>query len=92
MEVKEYLPIGSVVQLKDGTKKLMIFGIIQSDQGDDDSQEYDYISVPYPEGNMGQDYQFLFNHEDIETVVTRGYEDYERSDLVSKLEEYFAKE
>lgn len=69
-----FLPIGTVVMLKNGTKKLMVFGIIQSVQENPD-QEYDYIGVPYPEGNMGQDYQYLFNHADVEQVFFRGFED-----------------
>lgn len=88
MDVNNYLPIGSIVLLKDGNKKLMIFGIIQSDQDESESQEYDYIGVPYPEGNMGQDYQYLFNHQDVDKIVNRGYEDLEREDFLKKLEDY----
>ena len=66
MEVKNLLPIGSVVLLKDGTKRLMIFGIKQTDNST--NIEYDYIGVLYPEGNIGENGQFLFNHEDIQNV------------------------
>ena len=27
-------------------------------------KEFDYVSVPYPQGNLGQGMTFLFNHED----------------------------
>ena len=33
MKVKDLLPIGSVVLLKDGEKRLMINGIMQTDAG-----------------------------------------------------------
>lgn len=89
MNTNYYLPIGSIVLLKGGTKKLMIFGIMQSDQSDALSEEYDYIAVPYPEGNMGQEYQYLFNADDIATVVSHGYEDTERTEFLNKLDEYF---
>lgn len=41
-KIKELLPIGTVVSLKNGTKKLMVFGILQSIQEQSD-KEYDYI-------------------------------------------------
>lgn len=45
-------------------------------------EEYDYIGVPYPEGNVGTECQFVFNHENIETVFFRGYEDIERQEFI----------
>ena len=61
MEIKELLPIGSVVLLKEGKKKLMTFGVKQTDANT--KKEYDYIGVLYPEGNIGDGGQFLFNHD-----------------------------
>ena len=87
-KIKELLPIGTVVSLKNGTKKLMVFGIIQSIQEQSD-KEYDYIGVPYPEGHMGQDYQYLFNHDDVETVYFRGFEDVERQEFIYNLTEFY---
>lgn len=88
-DIREFLPIGTVVVLKNGTKKLMIFGIIQSN-AEDPGEEYDYIGVPYPEGNMGQDYQYLFYHNDIEEIFFKGYEDVERQEFIENLEEFYA--
>lgn len=89
--VNDFLPIGSVVMLKEGEKRLMVFGILQENL-EDASESYDYIGVPYPEGNMGDDYQYLFNHEDIETVYCRGYEDEERAEFMKNLGAYLANE
>lgn len=86
--IESFLPVGSVVTLKEGTKKLMIFGIIQSIQGSDE-KEYDYIGVPYPEGNIGQEYQYLFNHSDIEAIHFRGFEDVERQEFIFNLAEFY---
>ncbi len=83
-----YLPIGSVVRLKNGEKRLMIFGIIQSEV-DNPKNQYDYIGVPYPEGNMGDEYQYLFYHEDIEELHFKGFEDIERQIFINKLIEHF---
>ena len=89
--IKELLPIGSVVLLEGGEKRLMIFGVKQTDTLEDStSNEYDYIGVLYPEGNMGQDMQFLFNHEDIKEISARGFEDSERDEFIEKLDEVYS--
>lgn len=90
--IMELLPIGTVVTLNQGRKKLMIFGIIQTMDGHEDERndgEYDYIGVPYPEGNMGQDFQYLFNHQDIAKIHFKGFEDIERQEFIAKLIEYY---
>lgn len=87
MNIKELLPIGSVVLLKNGKKKVMIFGVKQTDNTT--GNEYDYISVLYPEGNMGEAGQYLFNHSDIEQVFFKGYEDAEREEFIEKLSEFY---
>ena len=86
--IEDLLPIGSVITLKEGKKRLMIFGIIQSIQ-EDEVREYDYIGVPYPEGNIGQEYQYLFDHADVESVHFRGYEDAERQEFMKNLDEFY---
>jgi hypothetical protein len=90
MKIEELLPIGSVVRLKEGTKKLMIFGVKQ--RGDQEGTEHDYVGVLYPEGNMGLLYQYFFAHENIEEVFFRGFEDSERKDFIEKLDELYQKQ
>lgn len=60
--MKNLLPIGSVVLLKDAKKSLMIVG---TEQIDEDGNRYDYISCVFPEGYINDEIMFLFNHEDI---------------------------
>ncbi len=88
MEIKELLPIGSIVLLEEGKKKLMVFGVKQIDNATE--VEYDYIGVLYPEGSLGETGQFLFNHQDIVEVVFKGYEDDEREEFLEKLSDYYA--
>ncbi len=71
--IKNLLPIGSVVMLRDAEKPLMIYGIKQLDSNNP-GIEYDYIGVLYPEGNIGANFQYLFNHKDIVEVLFKGYE------------------
>ena len=87
MEIKKLLPIGSVVLLEEGKKRLMIYGITQTEQ--ETQQEYDYIGVVYPEGNMGQGTQFLFNHNQIKEVFYKGFEDEERRMFIERLADYY---
>lgn len=84
MRIKDLLPIGSIVLLKDGEKRLMINGIMQNDAGGT-GKNYDYMGILYPEGHIGEGFQYLFNHEDINEIIFRGYEDSERSEFLDKL-------
>lgn len=86
----EYLlPIGSVVRLKEGTKKLMIFGVKQTHG--ETGVTYDYAGVLYPEGNVGAEYQVLFNHDQIEEINFKGYETEERERFMEQLERILSK-
>lgn len=84
MKIKDLLPVGSIVLLKDGEKKLMINGIMQNDAGGT-GKNYDYLGVLYPEGHIGEGFQYLFNHEDIEEIIFRGFEDTERIQFLERL-------
>ncbi|MGL5436030.1 MAG: DUF4176 domain-containing protein [Lachnospiraceae bacterium] len=89
MTVKELLPIGSIILLEGGKKRLMVYGVKQNKE--DTKEEFDYIGVIYPEGNIGTQGQFLFNHKDIAQVYFRGYDDEERTHFIEKLDEYYSK-
>ncbi|MBN7274925.1 DUF4176 domain-containing protein [Ligilactobacillus pobuzihii] len=73
---KELLPLGSIVYLEEGTAKLMVVGrgMVFEDNGQD--VYTDYIGLSYPEG-IDSENAIFFNHENIEKVVFRGYEDEE---------------
>ena len=51
IRVNDLLPIGSIVLLKDGEKRLMINGIMQSDASGSGAN-FDYLGILYPEGHM----------------------------------------
>lgn len=87
--VQDLLPIGTVVRVKGATKRLMIFGVKQMDAKT--KEVYDYIGVLYPEGNMGEEVRFLFNHENIDEIIFTGYNDEERQDFLGKLNAYYEK-
>ena len=84
MKITELLPIGTIVLLKEGEKRLMINGIKQTNASGD-GKEYDYLGILYPEGHIGDEFQYLFNHEDISEIIFKGYEDDERKEFITKL-------
>ncbi|MBE5785919.1 MAG: DUF4176 domain-containing protein [Clostridiales bacterium] len=86
-DVRKLLPIGSVVRLVGAQKYLMIFGIRQTDTKE--NREYDYIAVMYPEGNLGENLRFMFDHDAIEEILFTGYESVQRQALLDKLHTYF---
>lgn len=67
--IKNLLPIGSVVKVKELDKKLAIMGILVNNAG----VKYDYIAVPFPEGYIDAEHMYVFNHQEIETVEYLGY-------------------
>ncbi|RIW28261.1 DUF4176 domain-containing protein [Bacillus salacetis] len=71
------LPIGTVVKLKNVDKPVMIYGRHQLQQKT--RKTFDYIAVPYPEGNLTDEFNVFFNRELIEEVMHQG--------LISPVEE-----
>lgn len=74
--MKDFLPIGSVITLKGGTKRVMICGRLQF-KADDEKTVYDYSACYFPEGYIGPQEMFLFNNEDIDMVYFLGLQDVE---------------
>jgi len=82
----EFLPIGSVVMLKNGNKAVMVNGYLLI-PSDDKEKMYDYSACIYPEGVLTSEQSFAFNHENIDKVLFRGYETDEYKKLLPKLVE-----
>ena len=70
---KDYLPIGTVVMLKGGTKEVMItsYCVVSTENGND---IYEYGGCTYPEGLLDASVVLVFNHDQIDKVVFMGYE------------------
>lgn len=88
MKLKELLPVGSVVLLKDAKKKVVIMGIMQIKNVENGEQlAYDYMGVPYPEGYMGTETALLFNRDNIQEVFFKGYQNEERDIFVGVVQQ-----
>lgn len=83
-KISDFLPIGSIVKLTNN-RKYLIFGFAQS-YSTKPNDQYDYIGVPYPEGNFCSDEHTLFDHSDIFEIIHRGYTDEDYDDFVEMME------
>lgn len=90
MEKTYFLPLGSVVYLKEGNKKLLIVsrGLIIK-QGNT-PVFFDYGGVMYPEG-VQDDKMAYFQHESITKVVFEGYRDLDDEATIEKINAYMEK-
>lgn len=77
------LPIGTVVQLKGGTKKLMITGYSSKDP--DSGTVFDYNGCIFPEGIMEEFYS-LFNHSQIDEIFYKGLVDDESNAYINQIQ------
>ncbi|MDR2547077.1 MAG: DUF4176 domain-containing protein [Lachnospiraceae bacterium] len=84
------LPLGSVVVLNNGEKKLMIYGRMQMEVAT--QVMYDYSSCLYPEGYINEEYNYLFNHDDIEEIIFRGYSDADEEVFLDYLSNFVIEE
>ena len=82
---KKYLPIGSVVLMKDAKKRVMITGYAVTSPTSGD-KVWDYIGCLYPEGMISQDKNLLFDHSQIEKIFALGYSDDEQKKFMSVLD------
>lgn len=84
---KNLLPIGSVVLLKGGQKRIMITGRIQTRAGE--TEIFDYSACYYPQGIVAPNQMFFFNRDAIDKVFFLGYQDGEefhyRQEVLGKL-------
>ena len=79
----KYLPIGSVVKLKDGKKRLMITGFLPIENNNKEEKVWDYCGCLYPEGIIESKNNYLFDHSQIEEIHFMG--------LIDEEEETFKK-
>lgn len=85
---EKFLPIGTVVMLKGGSKRTMIVGFCPIAE---DEKRYDYIGCLYPEGVVSANESLLFNHDQVEKIYAKGYTDEEHEEFMTKLKEIINK-
>lgn len=89
MKEEKFLPIGTVVLLKEGKKKVMILSYLIFPTGEAEHKEmYDYGGCAYPEGVVDSKVGVGFNHDQIEKVVHMGHVDDDYKELNDTLKQY----
>ena len=83
---EKYLPIGSVVLLNGGTKKIMVSGYCMKTPDKPDAV-FDYCGYVYPEGVIRSDITCVFNHDQISKIFYLGYQDVECARLLKELKD-----
>ena len=83
----DVLPLGSVVMLKEGDKKIMIVGRLQKHV---ETQEiFDYAAVLWPEGMIDSKRFYLFNHTDIQRLYFVGLQNVEEFNYREELDHQY---
>lgn len=90
-EVKEYLPIGSVVLLKDAQKKVMITGYTPIDM-ENKNKIYEYLGCVFPEGIIKSDENILFDTKDIDKIFFKGFVNEEQENFITEVKEILENE
>lgn len=81
--MKRFLPIGSVVLLKESRKRVMIVGVKQKQANTE--KVWDYSACLFPEGIINPERLFLFDSEQIERLYFVGFQDGESLGFLNKL-------
>lgn len=99
LKVETFLPIGSVVMLKEANQELMITGFCVAQEIDGKQVVYDYLGCLWPMGVIDTNKNFVFNHEEIGEVIFKGLENEtelahkkQLEKLVKDIEEALAKQ
>lgn len=81
---KDILPLGSVVLLNGGTKKVMIIGYCMKTP-EKPNKMYDYCGCVFPEGVLRSDVTCVFNHEQIKEVCFSGFKNEESNKFIDRV-------
>lgn len=84
MKNKKYFPIGTVVSLKEGAKRVMIIGFCSVG---DSEKVFDYSGCIYPEGLISSKQILLFDHSQIDKVYHIGLTCKEEEQFRQKLDQ-----
>ena len=84
---EKYLPLGTVVLLEGGAKRVMITGFATA-SSDDPDLIYDYAGCMYPQGFITSNQTVLFDHDQIQKIYHFGLIDPEWVEFQSNLKKF----
>lgn len=83
---EKYLPLGTVVLLKGGKKRVMVTGFCVVSP-EIEKKVFDYCGCIYPEGYLNSAQNCLFNHDQIDKIYHVGLVDDEEMKFKTQLKE-----
>ena len=86
---QSFLPLGSIVSLKGATRYVVVIGYTVVEEGE--QKIWDYLGCAYPIGVVDPSKNLLFDQDQIEKVVFRGFTDLEGIRFLMKLNESVSK-
>lgn len=87
LEQQKLLPLGSIIILEGGVKKIMIIARGIATKIGETVKYFDYGACLYPEGVIGD--QLLYcNHIDINKIIATGFQDEEDKIVLENLEKW----
>ncbi len=94
IRVKDFLPLGSVVNVKGMNRKIMIIEYLANvpekvypvREDDKDRKYFEYMGILWPDGDVDPTKRILFDHDDIDTVHFSGYINEESIELLNDLQ------
>ena len=86
----DWIPIGSIISLNDGTQKLMIIGKVQSALSEEGNMIYDYSAVLCPQGLIDPLETIAFDKSSIKRIYFIGYIDEQEASLNQQFDEFLA--
>ncbi len=93
---KKYLPIGTVVLLKGGTRKVMVMGFRArvTDENNNGMKDtvWDYSGCIYPEGLLSSDQILVFDHSQISKIYHIGFHNEEDTKFKNSLNQMLQEE
>ncbi|MED2933074.1 DUF4176 domain-containing protein [Bacillus wiedmannii] len=75
----------AMISIEEINQPLMIYGRKQQQA---DNKLWDYVSCPYPHGNLSKEYNVFFDHNQIIHLLFKGFETEDELELRSKLSEF----
>lgn len=91
LKTGDYLPVGSIVQLKGAVNKAVIIGVLHTDPSEP-NRIYDYAVVAYPVGYLSSGEVYLKDKEDITQIYYLGYVTDDQISLNKRIQEVMATE
>lgn len=93
---ERFLPIGTVVLLKDATSPLMItsYCVYSKNDASDSNQKkevFEYGACSFPEGVLDPEKVFVFNHNQIKEILYPGYENDAQKEFARIISENYDK-